>query len=227
MNHSGEKYFLDHLVENNKDQTIFDVGANVGAYTRKILERNPSANVHSFEPNPVAYEKLKQSTEGCDIKAVNLGMSDQEGELVLYDESSGGSSHASMYKGVIEDVHEGRSVEINIKLTTLDQYCKQNDIRNIDLLKIDTEGNELKVLKGARKLIEEKKIGVIQLEFNEMAVYSRYYLKDLIDSLEGYRPYRLVQNGGFLLEKYTPVYGEIFAYQNIVFVRKDLNLSWM
>ena len=81
------------------------------------------------------------------------------GNFTLYDHTEGaGTEHASLYRGVIEGIHKGVPVEHLVNVTTLDQFAGDHDIELIHLLKIDTEGNELEVLKGAAGLLR-KKIG--------------------------------------------------------------------
>src|SRR6185436_3522307 len=84
----------------------------------------------------------------------------------------------------------------------------------VDFLKIDTEGNELKVLKGAQSLLQKNAIRAIQFEFNEMNVVSRVFLRDFYDILAGYTFYRLLPDGLLPLGRYS-ARNEIFAFQNI------------
>ena len=90
------------------------------------------------------------------------------------------------FRGVLKDLHRAKTIkETNVPLITLDAYCCAASIRGIDFLKIDTEGNELKVLKGSQAMIQKNAIRAIQFEFNEMNVVSRVFLKDFYDILAG------------------------------------------
>ena len=84
------------------------------------------------------------------------------------------------------------------------------------LLKIDTEGHELEVLKGFEPYIRQNKVDLIHFEFNEMNVASRVFFKDFWEFLPNYDFYRMLQDGLIPIKNYNPVYCEIFAYQNIV-----------
>jgi hypothetical protein len=88
-------------------------------------------------------------------------------------------------------------------------------------LKIDTEGCELDVLKGFRRYIEGGKVGAVQFEFNEMNVLSRAYFHDFWNLMPGYDFYRLLPGGMIRLEGYVPLFCEIFAFQNIVALRRQ------
>jgi len=75
---------------------------------------------------------------------------------------------------------------------------------------------------GAIELIKNNKIDVIHFEFNEMNVYSRVFFRDFHELLVNYNFYRMLPDGLVFLGDYNPIYQEIFAYQNIVVIRKDL-----
>jgi hypothetical protein len=91
----------------------------------------------------------------------------------------------------------------------------------VRLLKIDTEGHEASVLRGARETIAGRRIELVQFEFNAMNVASRTFFKDFVDLLPGYRFYRLLPDGRVPL-RYSPHACEIFAFQNVVAIREDL-----
>jgi hypothetical protein len=98
----------------------------------------------------------------------------------------------------------------------LGEFLSSAGIDRVQLLKIDTEGNELSVLKGVESYIASKKIDVIHFEFNEMNVSSRVFFRDFWKMLQGYDVYRLLPRGMVKIDSYNPLYCEIFAYQNIV-----------
>ena len=89
------------------------------------------------------------------------------------------------------------------------------------MLKIDTEGYESEVLKGASRMISNELIDIIQLEFNEMNVISKVFLKDFYNMLPGYNFFRLDSNRLIALNNYNPA-NEIFLFQNIVAVKQNL-----
>ena len=88
-------------------------------------------------------------------------------------------------------------------------------------MKIDTEGNELEVIRGCAKSIALGKIKIIHFEFNEMNIAARVFFKDFWDILSEYDFYRLLPNGMMRIKKYDPLFCEIFAYQNIVAIYKN------
>ncbi|MGC8765416.1 MAG: FkbM family methyltransferase [Brevinematia bacterium] len=134
-----------------------------------------------------------------------------------------GSSLASIYSEVIETIHRSKAIEHTIDIITLDDVVKKNNIDKIDLLKIDTEGNELECLKGFENFIRQGKVNVIHFEFNEMNVISRVFFKDFWDFLPNYNFYRMLPSGLLRIKEYEPTYCEIFAYQNIVCILKEFD----
>lgn len=90
------------------------------------------------------------------------------------------------------------------------------------MLKIDTEGNEFKVLLGCLEALKEKRINAIHIEFNEMNIVSKVSFKDFWDLLSDYNFYRILPGGGLLpIKNYSPIMCEIYAFQNIVAILKE------
>ena len=219
---SGERAFIRYLKRRGmlSSGVVFDIGANVGNYSEMLRRYNVRLPIYAFEPHPVAFQKLKATALENDFIPVWMAAGDQEAETVMYDYSgAGGSEHASMYREVIETLHDGVSEAVLIRQTTLDEYVQSHQIEEIALLKIDTEGHELSVLKGARQCISGGWVRAIQIEFNEMNVISRTFFKDIIDLLPGYHFYRLLPDGLQPLGKYNPAHYEIFSFQNIVAIQ--------
>lgn len=215
---SGEASFLRaYLSQDEFAGVVLDVGANKGDYALMCLNINPKIKVISFEPHPKTFRQLVHNLKGKDVRLVNMAMGGKEGILRLYDYADNdGSSHASLYREVIEEIRGTKAVSHPVEISTIDLFLEKEHIEEVGLLKIDTEGNELDVLKGSIKAIQSKKIKAIHFEFNEMNVVSRCFFKDFMSILDGYEFYRLLPNDMIRIDKYSPLYCEIFAYQNIV-----------
>jgi len=219
---SGERAFLKNYLL-NKSGVVFDVGANKGDYSREVININPEINVYAFEPHPKTFKKLSENLSGTtNIKIINKGLSDASGVLALYDYlENDGSEHASLFADVITKIHGSNGVlSHDVELTTLDEFIEHEELPEISLLKIDTEGNELQVLKGSERALKAAKIKAIHFEFNEMNVASRCYFKDFWTLLENYKLYRLLPNEMLEIRRYSPLSCEVFAYQNIVAILK-------
>lgn len=218
---SGERRFLTEYLKGKVKPVVFDIGANNGKYSELILNINRDSVIYAFEPHPKTYSKLQSTLKNTTVCTINAATGMEDGELTLFDYASNdGSEHASLHKDVIESIRGARSSAHKVKTIKLDTFAQQNSIDCIDLLKIDTEGSEFSTLKGATEIIKQNKVHAIQFEFNEMNVASRSFFKDFWDLLADYELYRLLPDGKIRIETYSAVYCEIFAFQNIVAIRK-------
>jgi hypothetical protein len=122
-----------------------------------------------------------------------------------------------MYREVITGIHGQAAITHQITLRTLDDLAQDLQLSRIDLLKIDTEGHELEVLRGARRLLSDGLIRVLHIEFNEMNVVSRVFFRDFRELLPHHRPYRMLPSGMIPVPA-SPLKSELFAFQNVVFL---------
>jgi FkbM family methyltransferase len=216
---SGEKYLITKVLPGkirSEDPVIFDVGANIGIMSSLVLEYFPKATIHAFEPHPRNYARLKEQLPGHGVKLHNIALGEKRGTLSLYDRAdSDGSFHASLYEEVISEIHKQEAIAYSVPVETLDDVVAGEGVAYVDFLKIDVEGAELAVLKGAARLLGEKRIGYIQFEFNEMNVVSRTFLRDFRKILPGYDFFRLLPKGLLPLGD-NPLQTELFAFQNIL-----------
>lgn len=166
-------------------ETVFDVGANVGDWTALALEIKSDLKIHCFEPSVTTFRRLAARNFGGGVICNNYGMSSEPGELSLhvYENSSGLNS---LY--VRRGLEDGWGLATQshtelIRVEALDGYCHWANVSSIDFLKVDVEGHELEVFKGARKMISSKAIKHIQFEYGGCNIDSRVLLKDIFDFL--------------------------------------------
>ena len=200
----------------NKSTIIFDVGANVGNYSQEILKefKNINFQLYSFEPSKETFFELKERFKNIsNLKLFNIGFGEESGiKTLFYDKKKSGL--ASMYNRQL--LHFGIKMDLReaVKICRIDDFCKKNKIRKIDFLKLDTEGYELNILKGAKKMIENNAIKFIQFEFGGCNIDSRTYFQDFWYSLSPkYRIYRILKNDFVEIPKYEEV-NEIFVTTN-------------
>jgi len=220
---SGEAWFLKRLASVTPHLVAIDVGANVGSYANQLKALAADAAIFAFEPHPQTFEQLQVQAVAHNYTAINQACSDAPGQLKLYDYASSttGSQHASLHKKVIEQMHGRAAQAWDVAVTTIDAFCDERRLQTVHLLKIDTEGHELSVLRGAQHSLARGVIGIIHFEFNEMNVVSRVFFRDFYECLPNYQFYRMLPDGLVPLGPYNPVLCEIFAYQNVVAVRDD------
>jgi FkbM family methyltransferase len=198
---------------------IFDVGAHDGNYTLSAARVfGDSERIYSFEPAAAVFQTLQANTAGRPNIAVHhCGMSDQRGTARLYYDAVGSqkaSVHSNAYASAA-DVAAGRVTSEEIRLETVDAFCQQRGISRIDVLKIDVEGNELNVLRGATRIIEAGAVGAIQFEFGEAQIGARTFFKDIYQFLSPrYQIHRILGSG---------LSGPIEAYDGILEVYRTTN----
>ena len=217
------KNTLAELFDNKSTPLFFDVGANIGNYTLALKEYIPNAKIYSFEPVKETFEKLKNNVEEH-ARLHNIGFGNAAGKGLLYNTADSSISEiASVHKEVLTEVFKSADqvVAIEFELDRIDNFCLANNIKNIDFLKIDVEGNELAVLQGASLLLKNNAIKIIQFEFNTHNIYARVFLRDFYLLLTCFEFYRLQQNGMLKLGAYNPV-NEIFTAQNIIAVHQSI-----
>jgi FkbM family methyltransferase len=226
---SGEEPFLKRFLRNydQPSSIVLDIGANKGEFASWVIGSSKNLNVISFEPNPVAASTLQKDISEVNSRHTTIakGASAAAGQSTLYDyDEINGSGHASLYSEVFTQIHHSENTsKITVELTTIDIEI-ENINGDVCLLKIDTEGHEQEVLLGSMLFIKNNPPPAILIEFNEMnAISGTHYhrLKSLIGN--AYDAYRLLPGGRLLpLKNLPPLFTEIYAYQNIVFIRSDI-----
>lgn len=213
---NGEHRFLrNELRKYGESGVVFDVGANVGEWTKYCLNVAPNLNMHLFEPSKFTFKKLQSNIWSISVHLNNFGLGERKGQLNLNiagDASGMNSIHRRQgVKGV-----EIETVEI-IDIQTLDAYCDENSIAHINLLKVDVEGHELEVFKGAKKMLSEKRISCIQFEYGGCNLDARVYLLDIWDYLTafGYKIGKIYPDKIKYLSNYDQTF-ETFRYSNYI-----------
>ena len=219
MEISGEKDLLNHLKFTFKTEgkTFFDVGANVGVYSLLLHKKFKNAKIYAFEPSRKTFKiLLKETNKIKNIKPYNLGLGNKKGGKTLYCDPNE-SSTATLHNRKIKYNKEER-IEIN----KLDSFCKIHNIERINFLKMDVEGNELHILKGAKNMLKNKKIDFIQLEFGIRNIDSKVFFRDFWDLLaQDYLFYRILPGGIALIKNYKENL-EIFTGINYILeLKKD------
>jgi len=221
--HNGELRLLKEIASAGLcegETVLFDVGANKGGYTELLMTAFPNPIVHAFEPGPDAFRELDaRHGNNPKVHLNNVGCSSSSGALTLYSDYPG-SSLASIYQRNLEHVGVSLSHAGSVSVITIDEYCEARGIRRIAFLKIDVEGHELEVIKGAQRIMAKDCVDMIQLEFGGCNIDSRTYMKDFWLLLSNrYDFFRITPHGLSPIERYTEAQ-ELFGYQNIFLIRK-------
>ena len=150
----GNLYFSAHLYDRKeilfllkrfpKDGVLIDAGAYKGYWSLKFACRYPNAMIYAIEPNPYVFDVLKFNIKingYKNIVPINLGLSDNEEELYLHLNLSGNLGGSTFREGIIIN-----GDKIKVKVAPLLKIINEFNIEKIDILKLDIEGFEPRVL---------------------------------------------------------------------------------
>ena len=212
-----QKYvYQNKLVKIAPDDTVFDVGANIGIMSLFFAKQASAGCVHAFEPTYYAIEKFRKNMQlnpelselivlnQCFVSSQNMENTD----LVAYSSwpIGGMEKKHSIHCGVAKNTEKVSSI-------TLDDYVVEKNIQKLNLIKIDTDGYELNVLKGAQIILKSLRptiifeIGIYIMQEHNVA-FSDYY------SLFHNNKYALYTAKGKIItdqnfQKHIPRYGTI------------------
>lgn len=149
------------------DLVIFDVGAYVGEVTATYKRLFPQSTIYCFEPFPDSFHKLNRLCRDASIKAHQIAFSDKEGKTTF--NINVDLSCNSLLPPTESDFkcYSAKSIkdgEIQVETNTLDNFCAGDEIACIDILKLDVEGAEVKVLDGASSMLSKQAIKLIYSE---------------------------------------------------------------
>lgn len=157
--------------------TVFDIGANMGFYTIWMSKFVKSGAIHCFEPDRNTIKKLQANIKKNNIESITkinkCAVGDTDG-IVNFTEGMDEENH-------IAAIGNESLPVISCKILKLDTYVSQQNIDRIKYIKIDVEGFEYFVLKGAINLLQAKKIDIIQIEVNDTIKQADVVVEDILE----------------------------------------------
>ncbi len=231
-------YFILSNFEKKNKFVFFDVGANTGQSIDRFLNHNDQTLIHSFEPTPELFKILETkysnriSKRQIFINKFGLGNTANEMDFYSFNYNQINSfipiEKNSKFERSRKLAVGKNSIEfekkIKAKVSTLDIYCRENNINNIDFIKIDTQGYEPEVLGGAYEMLLNQKIKIIEIELILGFAYEkRLSFFDLENKLQPHG-YKLISISNS---------GNVIAYSNfqvdLLYVRNDIfeNLKFL
>jgi FkbM family methyltransferase len=206
------RWFPDPLV-------VVDVGAHFGEWSiamRRALGGR-RAEFFGFEPSSYTFAKLADAV-GAWATLERLGVSDQSGTAILNVVHPGAGSNSLVRFSDVRPTHPEE-----VRITRLDDYFDADTAPRISLLKVDAEGMDLSVLRGASRLLSHGQVAALQFEYNWRWADSRVLLADAFDLLTplGYRLGKVTPKG---IEFYKRWHYELetFAEANFVACQESL-----
>lgn len=164
------------LIKQSSNPVIFDVGANFGWYGLVLSRFSDNSSIHFFEANPNLIKLLQKTTlvNGLALRSRinNLAISARSGEtleLSIQKHHLGSSSLHEFSDSQLICYHENPEdlQKVRVQSMSLDDYCNASNIREINFLKIDVEGVEASVLKGATEVISRSSNLTMMMEWNK------------------------------------------------------------
>jgi FkbM family methyltransferase len=212
----------------SEGQTVFDIGSHKAAYIYFMrIKAGNKGNINAFEPQENLYKyirRIKKLFAWNNVKVEQLALSDSAGEATLFipvnKEGKSSSPGATIVKNKF---HPTQVTSENVSTETLDRYCKHNMLCP-DFLKIDVEGNELKVLKGGIDTLKNCKPKIlVEIEARHVGQGLVLETFNFLESL-GYTGYLLhgmeqIPLSEFSFDKYQNVddrknYSNNFAFEH-------------
>ncbi len=182
-------------------RTIFDVGAHVGESAMEYARKFPLATIYSFEPFPKTFTILQENVAPWPhVRPVNSAIGDSCSTQTLFVNQFSATNSLLPARPDVADPGT-RSLMKNVErvetpVTTLDTFCRDNQIATIDLLKIDVQGFESKVIAGASELLGQRRIALI---YTEVTFESHYKGQTTFSELYA----MLIQFGYELVDLYS------------------------
>jgi FkbM family methyltransferase len=177
---SGEKYVIQKMKSlNTPPFTIFDVGSHRGQYLEVVLSvmGRDNFSVHCFEPSKRLFSTLaKQAENDQRIVVNNIGLGEKSSSMELYydTEDAGGSLTRRKLDHI--GITDWKSETVSI--STVDEYCSENQINFIHLLKADIEGHEMDLFSGASRMFQNRAIKMVTFEFGGCNIDTKTYFRD-------------------------------------------------
>ena len=201
-------------------QLAIDMGGNVGNYTAELRRRNPSLEIHTFEPSATNIAKLNDRFKSDErVKLLPFAVSDSSGSATLFSDRPG-SNLSSLSKRRLDHFDISFETKETINTIRFEDYWKTTlGERPLDIVKIDIEGHELAALNGFGSAIDAT--SVIQFEFGGCNIDTRTYFRDFwyFFHPRGFDLYRITPFGAEKLRRYKES-DEFFATTNYIAVNR-------
>lgn len=197
-----------------------DIGGNVGNYTAELRKKNPTLEIHTFEPSSTNIVKLNSRFQSDQlVKIVPLALSDTSGSATLFSNEPG-SGLGSLVQRKLDHFNIPFDTKETINTIRFEDYWSTElKSRKIDLLKMDIEGHELTALKGFGAALQATQ--VIQFEFGGCNIDTRTYFQDFwyYFKEQHFEIYRITPFGAERVSRYKES-DEFFSTTNYIAVNQ-------
>jgi FkbM family methyltransferase len=169
-NHEND--ILEYFIPDEED-TVVDVGAHIGLYTIITAKRvGPTGKVIAIEPDPENFKILKKNislNQLSNVEPLECAAYSAKKKLKLFlPEVEGGRT---IFNTVIQDRVRSCNDFLEVEANTLDNILNENNVQRVNWIKIDVEGAELEVLKGASNVLKANKSIILLIEIHGRETY--------------------------------------------------------
>jgi FkbM family methyltransferase len=180
---NGEHILLSKVLP--KARLIVDVGANIGDWTQACLQLNPEVKILAFEASPETAKTFEiRFYENENVTFFNFGLGEKDGFFEFYDH--GTNAESSGFYSREGSVGRKHDRVIRAEMRRLDSIEELRGADSIDFVKIDTEGSEMGVMRGATEFLENHRIRLLQFEYGGAWIDARLFLVDAFELLSSY-----------------------------------------
>jgi|SRR6185369_1476932 FkbM family methyltransferase len=177
----------------SESPVLFDIGANLGLWSKAVLEAVPRARLFLFEPSPGCQAEIRRQALPYEA-LIPAAVGRKPGRASLHFSSPIDGS-ASLYQRGDSYFRDRAYDSIEVEVVTIDSMIEQHRLEFIDFIKMDIEGNELEALLGAETALAGRRIGALAFEFGSSNINSRTFFRDF---------WSLLTARGFALSRITP-----------------------
>ncbi|HEY0283343.1 MAG TPA: FkbM family methyltransferase [Rhizomicrobium sp.] len=148
--------------------TFFDIGAHTGETSLDVLRKFPGVRIFAFEAHPTTFSVLISNVHDARFDGFNIALSDKNGKAQFYEYGYLATCNSLVGDNQFAVQSKNPSKVLEVECQTLDGFCGAHGIEKIDVLKIDTEGHDLSVLRGAEQTLAARGVSFVYIEFNSM-----------------------------------------------------------
>jgi FkbM family methyltransferase len=162
------------LLNNIENGVIVDVGAHIGDTVKLYQNYFPGFKIFCFEPFTESCDYLKKRfINDSNIKIVETALGSKDETKTLYVSNFSNLNSLQRPNERAWGFTDKKSVDV--ETITLDQFCYENDIKQIDILKLDVQGSELDVLMGSKTILEKGNISLVYVEWQVVPLYENHH----------------------------------------------------
>lgn len=217
---NGEQWLLKKL-EPLDFKTVFDVGANVGGWSRQAAGHFRDARIHAFEISASTLAKLRKNAPPV-VTVNGFGLSDADQEIEYKDYGRNQPVNTILTNSQFHDDAGLKAKTLTTSVRRGDGYCDENGVDAIDFLKIDVEGAEIMVMRGFLDRLSRKAVRLVQFEYGYTSADASFLMRDYYAFFEelGYQV-GVLRDGGVRFGPWNYYLNDFCSGPNYIAVRKD------